>query len=276
MCAAIRLTLGGEPLSTPSTPHHAAIVEGCRSSLQRGLDSYAPHLREIFAAQTFTVVYPDRSPARMAFVAPLTVPRGEPQVRLKETDIGAAGQPRPALVAHELAHAAHFTLMPVRTRAAVAARYAGWLAARVVTGSDPTHSADRRTGPLVAWLEAFGLFAERFDIYARRFGAGRSGETLHEAFLAEELDGGKRMATVLPNYCAVGSWATASDPLRSADACVEGSVYAGVFLHAGAQRGLTRAVSDYLASAPARVTSLHDYRRFIADGRAAGPSRQRA
>jgi hypothetical protein len=246
-----------------SKPEQAAIASGCRRILRRGLHSYAPALQGTFAHQAISIAYPDRSPAKVAFVAPVSWPAGQPQIRLKAGDLSSDGHPRPALLAHELAHASHFSLMPGGTRLKVAARYASWLAARVATGGDPSHAADRRTSPMVAWLEAFGLFAERFDIFARYFGAGRSGPALHSAFLAEELAGGPRMTTVVSGYRTVAAWAGEHNPLGSSDPSVEGSVYSGVFLHRGSQRGLTRAVEDYLASARVGVLTLRQFGRFV-------------
>lgn len=60
---------------------------------------------------------------------------------------------------HELGHALHFSQLSVGTRQAIEAQYLQWLADHV---DDATHTYDKETSPLVAWVEAIGWFVQNF------------------------------------------------------------------------------------------------------------------
>lgn len=176
------------------------------------------------------LLYPDRSPARLPFVEPAAPPLGRPRIRLQRGNVDPAGRPLdPAVLAHELAHALHFSLMPTRVRVTLESRYAAWIAARVATGQDPTHAAERRTTAFVAWLEAFGLFAERYDRFVTG-GAGGELSARQAHFVATELTRWQHLI---------------DDP----DPAVEGSVYATAILQPAQEASLATAVADYLGSA---------------------------
>lgn len=197
---------------------------------------------------TFSVLYPDRSPAVVAFVEPLAPPRGRPRMRLKHRDsdprlLGDRGA-RASLIPHELAHALHFAFMPLRWRMWIEARYAAWIAGQVARGGDARHDVLLRTSPLVAWLEAFGVFAERFWMFRQRH-PDLSGEELHSAFLAHE-------------YRAVQQWTLPSSPQDNSarpDVDVEGVVYRLVFVEYARRTSLATAVNLYLRSGTRGVRS---------------------
>lgn len=88
-----------------------------------------------------------------------------PLVHLKESRTDAAGNVQPgnennrSTIAHELGHALHFARIGQPTRAALEGLYGLFLA----TDEARSHCFERRTDPTVAWIEAFGAFADDFD-----------------------------------------------------------------------------------------------------------------
>ncbi|MDQ1250916.1 MAG: hypothetical protein QG597_5296, partial [Actinomycetota bacterium] len=90
------------------------------------------------------IVHPDRSPARLPYVEPAAPRSGRPRIRLQRGNLNPDGRPTdPALLAHELAHALHFSLLSTRRRIGIETRYATWLAAMAATGRAPTHSTEQ-------------------------------------------------------------------------------------------------------------------------------------
>jgi hypothetical protein len=184
------------------------------------------------------IVYPDRSPARLPFVEPAAPTTGRPRIRLQRGNVDPEGQPLDlAVLAHELAHALHFSLMPVRLRLILESRYAAWIGARIATGRDPTHAAERRTTPFVAWLEAFGLFAERYDRFVGAAAAPPAGQA---TFVATEIDRWQHL-------------------IEAPNPAVEASVYASSILLPAREHSLDAAVGDYLASARTGVLEQSDF-----------------
>lgn len=213
---------------------------------------------------TFSVLYPDRSPAVVSFVEPSAPPRGRPRMRLKHRDTdprllgdrGAAG----SLIPHELAHALHFSFMPLRWRMWIEARYAAWIAGQVARGGDARHDVLLRTSPLVAWLEAFGVFAERFWLFRRRH-PQLSGEALDVAFLDHESK-------------VVEQWQLPGDaPRRSSrpDVDIEGLVYRLVFVEYAKRTSLPTAVNLYLRSGGLGVRSYAGFAAALSSAPVAPP-----
>lgn len=228
-----------------------ALVAACLAGYDRGLRtlepwSTLPDPSSPLGRRTVEVRYPDTTPARLPFVEPYAPPRGLPRIRITRTAVAhdLAGID-PGMVAHELAHALHFAALPARRRAWVEGRYLAWLAARVATGRDPTHAPDRVTTPFVAWIEAFGLFAERFDAFVGTTPArpGGSGD-VHAAFVAAEL-------------------ARATKPRAPGrqGAC-EGDVYTEVFLRDSLRTSLDESVSGYVRASREGVFDVASYRAW--------------
>jgi hypothetical protein len=193
-----------------------------------------------------TVLYPDRSPAVVSYVEPASPPYGTPRLRLKHrsTDtriFGPGGTPGP-LLAHELSHALHFSLMPVRRRMWIATRYLAWIGKEVVGGRPGTHNTFQRTSPFVAWLEAFGLFAERYWRFLSQ-NPDQTPEQTDKSFLAAESGS---------SYCRndlVGTFGDEGFSPHCPGADVEGTVYGLVFVDLAMRVGLPIAVNLYLRSA---------------------------
>lgn len=232
----------------------------------RRLSVAAPRLPGDAAGQTnasFSVLYPDRSPAVVSYVEPAAPPRGQPRMRLKHRDsdprlLGDGGV-LPSLIPHELAHALHFALMPLRWRVWIELRYAAWIAGQVARGGDARHDVHRRTSPLVAWLEAFGVFAERFWSFQSRH-PHLTGDFLDEAFLEHEAG-------------AVAGWRLPTDTGRlRADVDVEGVVYRLVFVEYARRTSLATAVSLYLRSGWRGVRSYAGFSAALSSAPVSPPS----
>lgn len=191
------------------------------------------------------VLYPDRSPAVVSYVEPASPPYGTPKLRLKHrstdprllTPGGSAGP----LLAHELGHALHFSMMPVHRRVWITARYLAWIGKEVARGRPGTHQTFQHTSPFVAWIEAFGLFAERYWRFISTHSALSATEQ-DEAFLAAESGEAPCRNDI------VGSF----DSGRFDPVCpgtdVEGTVYGLVFVDLARRIGLATAVNLYLRS----------------------------
>lgn len=204
------------------------------------------------------IIYPDRSPAVVAFVEPLSVPSGRPQMRLPAADpsgrtidfttTGGGG-----ILTHELAHLVHFSHLSLRQRAGLGARYLQWLAAAAVRTGSPFHHTAARTSRTVAWLEAWGLCAERFYWYCRDVADqdgwhpdSRAEAQLTRQFIADELSSQPSLAAVMPGYVQVARQHAGVITQEFEADVVEGGVYGRVFLAAGHQTSLAAAVHNYL------------------------------
>lgn len=212
----------------------------------------------------FSVLYPDRSPAVVSFVEPSAPPLGRPRMRLKHRSadprlLGEGGA-RASLIPHELAHALHFTLMPRRWRMWIEFRYAAWIAGQVARGGDARHDVHLPTSPLVAWLEAFGVFAERFWWFQQRH-PDLAGIAVEEAFVEHESQ-------------AVADWRMPSGSARreTSDIDVEGVVYRLVFVEYARRTSLATAVNLYLRSGNLGVRSYAGFAAALSSAPISPPS----
>lgn len=203
-------------------------------------------------ADGISVVYPDTSPAQVSWVEPSAPRRGAPKMRLKHRssdprllgDGGAAA----TLIPHELAHALHFWLMPRRWRIWIETRYAGWIAGQLARGRDGGHSAEAVTSPLVAWLESFGLFAERYWRFAQHH-RGSATDT-QQSFVEHEM----QLSPV-----------TSPEARGDRQQHSEGVVYRQVFVEYASRTSLATAVSLYLLSGTRGVTSYAGFASALAN-----------
>lgn len=185
-------------------------------------------------------------------------------MRLKHRDsdprlLGDHGAPA-SLVPHELAHALHFAFMPLRWRVWIEARYAAWIAGQVVRGGDARHDVLLRTSPLVAWLEAFGVFAERFWLFGQRH-PNLSGKARDEAFVEHES-----------RY--VQQWQLPGGPPKPSprpDVDIEGVVYRLVFVEYAQRTSLATAVNLYLRSGERGIRSYAGFAAALSSAPVAPP-----
>lgn len=233
------------------------------------------------------VVYPDNSPATLAFVEPVSLGTGFPLIHIKHksldrrlfgiadlvpdpTDAIPSGTPPtdPTLIPHELSHALYFALMPTTTRALVETQYLGWLTSRIATGLPPFHNTNFATTPFVAWIESLGIFSERFFFFSRRT-PQLNGTALRNAFFRDELSASPILqATNLTDYIQAGNLDTSSNIVPAAGFMgdnVEGAVYGAIFLDFARRVGLREAVGRYLNSSDNNVLAFDDFRNLIID-----------
>jgi hypothetical protein len=117
------------------------------------------------------VIYPDYSLATLAWVEPKRLLDNFPLMHFKvRTDdgrlLGDDGE-RPTLIPHELAHALHFSFLTEEQRGRAQDRYLDFILAGLFTGVWATHSFELQTTPEVAYIEAVGIFSERFHDFIR-------------------------------------------------------------------------------------------------------------
>lgn len=216
--------------------------------------------------------YPDRSGARLPWVLPAAGPGLRPQIRLPpEPRLASTAHGRrpssawpPAVLAHELAHLRHFGLLDARTRVTITRRYAAWMTREVLHGRAPTHDVDRTTSPFIAWIEAFGLFAGRWDEFARRSSDGGDGWA---------TGGGGRGGARRVDVAKVADAFVARERLaldlrpRNRAAC-EGTVYVDVLLRP--DRSLGDSITDFLLASVEGVDNVTAFRQWLRR-----PNRQR-
>jgi hypothetical protein len=236
------------------------------------------------------VVYPDNSPSVLAFVEPVSLGTGFPLIHIKHKSFNPPGSapvdrrlfgvpdpvpdasdPIPAgtqatdptLIPHELAHALYFALMPASTRASVEGQYLAWIASRVSSGLPPFHNTTLATTPFVAWIEALGMFSERFFFFSKRRQPALDGVALRQAFFRDELSATPLLETTgLTGYSQVGTVNGSVVPALTGDN-VEGAVYGAVFLDFARRVGLREAVGRYMNSSDNSVLRFDDFRNLI-------------
>ena len=217
------------------------------------------------------VVYPDNSPATLAFVEPVSLTTGYPLIHIKHKSLddrlfGVANAPTvdATLIPHELAHALYFALMPPATRASVEGQYLAWITSQLAGGLPPFHNTNIATTPFVAWIEALGLFSERFFFFATRRNPPLTGVDLRQAFFRDELSAAPLLETTgLTGYRAVGKLnGNTVVPALTGDN-VEGAVYGAIFVDLARRRGLREAVGLYIGSSDNSVLSFDAFRNLV-------------
>lgn len=162
-------------------------------------------------------VWPDAGPAVRAWteaMAPtfsgdvVPVATSFPLVHLKSGDEGDN-----SVIRHELGHALHFARVSATTSASLEALYGIFL----VTDESRSHCFARRTNATVAWIEAFGLFAEDFA-------ASASAADQEQAFFDRAI--AQRSQLFGAEQCDTPA-NTESGPMLGAD--VEGAIYLTLF-----------------------------------------------
>ncbi len=230
------------------------------------------------------VVYPDNSPSVLAYVEPASLSTGFPLIHIKHKSVDRrlfgvpdpvqdatapippGTQPTdPTLIPHELAHALHMALIPDTLRVSVETQYLGWIAGRVAAGLPPFHNTNLATTPFVAWIEALGIFSERYFFYANRRTPTLTGVALRRAFFRDELSAAPLLKTTnLTGYSQAATLNTAGSvvPMLTGDN-VEGAIYGAVFLDFARRVGLREVVGRYLNSGNNNVLTFDDFRNLI-------------
>ncbi|HJQ85340.1 MAG TPA: FG-GAP-like repeat-containing protein [Candidatus Binatia bacterium] len=135
------------------------MAEAFRTSYDTGLREFGPWGGAEFPNSTvrtsknvIAASVHDLSPAAVAWTEPAAVGSDFPLIHYKGDTVDST-------VPHELGHALHFGEISLATRQRAETEYLGWLAANL---TDPFHCTAKRTNRIVAYIEAFGLFAERY------------------------------------------------------------------------------------------------------------------
>lgn len=196
--------------------------------------------------------YPETiAPGKLAWVQPQSVTGGRPLMHIKpqKTDnrlFGTAKRPA-TTIPHEYAHAVHFGLMSTIDRWLLAAKYGVWITKELVKGNSATHRTNKKTVPLIAFVEAIGIFSQRFFLFAKQVRPDLSGATLRSAFVEDELSGSPALAKVMPGYVKIGTRSRSGDiKPHLTGSSTEGAVYGAIFLDLASRATLAEAVAMYL------------------------------
>lgn len=220
--------------------------------------------------------YPDSFPgAELAFNEPKSASTGFPLIHIKDKsqDLRLFGVPAtpetpttpgiPAtlatLIPHELSHALNFALLPQNLRQKIQDDYLNWL----ISSPYPYHSTSTSTNVMVAYIEALGLFSERFFVFKKNVFPQLSGGRLINEFVNNELSDLPGLEDVMLNngYQQVGRLNQDGivEPLLKG-ARVEGAIYGAIFLDFARRVSLREAVRLYLRS---DALNFEEYRSFV-------------
>ena len=221
--------------------------------------------RATFASSgTCEAAFPDRFPiASLTFVEPAGVFNNLLPIGHIKTDprlFGTATSDR-SLLPHELGHVFHFAALRAATRAQYETEYLAHLTAAAATGGNKTHDFAVSTIPLVAFIEAVGIFSERFFFFSTLVEPNLPGASLRRAFFRDELSSSRSLPGVLrddypPAGLLSGGVVT---PLVTSNASVEGAVYGAIYLDFARQVGLQEAVGLVLDSNATDFDSFQTY-----------------
>ena len=213
------------------------------------------------------LVYPDTGVAPLAWVEPSSLGTGFPLIHVKDRSLDdrlfGTDSVRPSLIAHELSHALHFAVMPATARALIETQYLAWITSRVSAGLPPFHNTTASTTKFVAWIEALGLFGERFFTFATTRDPLQSGQTLRQNFFRDELSLEPDLADLLGGYVQAGRRSGTGVEARITGDDVEGAVYGAVFLDLARRVGLREMVGRYLNSGPVNVSTFDDFSNLL-------------
>ena len=192
-------------------------------------------------------------PGKLPWVQPQSVTSGIPLMHLKAPTkdrrlFGSATRPA-TTIAHEYAHAMHFSGLSSLKRWELAAKYALWIGKELANGRSGTHRTDKKTSPLIAYIEAIGIFSQRFWLFATEVEPELTGKRLRAAFVDDELSDEPSLAEVMPGYKHIATCradGTVKPNLRGSS--TEGAVYGAVFLDFARRTDLATAVNLYLRS----------------------------
>ncbi len=211
--------------------------------------------------------YPEKiAPGDLPWVQPQSVTGGRPLMPVKSqtTDKRLFGTPkRPATtIPHEYAHAIHFALLSNTERWILAAKYGIWIAGELAKGKSGTHRTDKRTAPLIAYVESIGIFSQRLHVFATQVEPTLKGAALHKAFVADELSEKPKLGRKLPGYVKI---ATMNDdgsirPHLTGNS-TEGAVYGALFLALANRTSLSSVVNLYLRCGSFDVGGFLSYAR---------------
>lgn len=213
-------------------------------------------------------------PGKLPWVQPQSITAGVPLMHLKGPDqdprlFGARDRPA-TTIAHEYAHALHFSLLPRLARWELAAKYALWIGRELANGRSGTHRTDKQTSSLIAFIEAIGIFSQRFWLFATEIEPDLSGHRLRTAFVDDELSAAPRLADLMPGYVPIATRTARGVRPHLRGSSTEGAVYGAIFLDFADRTDLATSVNTYLRSRAFTAQSWMDHTAEQRKGRFAG------
>jgi len=219
-------------------------------------------LRQTFSDnKRIELSYPDNFPSTLAFVEPSGLfNAGFPLMHIKNQNsdnrLFGSSSADPSILPHEVGHAMHFSSLTGSTRISIEAQYLAFIVSNL---SDPTHNVDRHTTPFVAFIEAIGIFSERFFFFKKNVATQLNGEQLRKEFFRNELNQ-QDLSSSTRHYVNVGRKVNGIvNPILRGDDC-EGAVYGAIYLDFAGRVGLKGTVGLVLES---NATSFTEFRNFI-------------
>lgn len=248
-------------------------------------------LNDTFASnRRLELSYPDHLSPDRSFVEPAGLTNaGLPLAHIRHKSLagrlfgdenGNGTRNDPGLLPHEMGHVCHFAAMVPSIRGKIEDGYLAWLAGQIPSG-DFGHGIKKRTIPMVAYVEAAGIFSERFFFFRKRVEPRLTGDRLYKAFVEDELSEAPRLrdkmrATFLDRdgneqkaYVQVGrrDERGSIDPKVPTGSDVEGSVYGAIYLDLASEIGLKPVVEGMLAS---NATNYDEFATYMATIRPMG------
>lgn len=145
--------------------------------------------------QGIQIVYPDNLGQAAPFVEPTSLATGYPLLHLKNKSQAATDsqynsydrlfglhESRPEIMPHELAHALHFAQLDDPRRTQVEIDYVKYLLGSIIRSGDASHGVNQHTTPMVAYIEAFGMFSERAIAFVEYWARNQNAEARKAGF----------------------------------------------------------------------------------------------
>jgi len=222
--------------------------------------------RETFASnQRIELSFPDRfNPQTISrsWVEPAGLLNASlPLMHIRNTPTEVFSTPEHAwsLLAHETGHAMHFTALSLQKRIEIEVDYAAYIAN---VGNTP-HDFDVASTPFVAFIEAIGIFSERFFYFTVFVSPALRGRALQRAFTNDELnERNLRNQNMGSEYKPIGTGSgntfAPTSGLRGSN--MEGAVYAAIYVDFAQRVGLSTAINYIFNS---QATTFDEYRSHI-------------
>jgi hypothetical protein len=282
----------GATVNVTSKPDHYRILNRCLDVYDTVWRQFRPFnrndrgdfplgkqgtFRQSFASNTrIELSYPDGFPSFFAFVEPSGLSNnGFPLAHIKHRSNdgrlfgeGDSFNPThdPSLLPHEIGHVCHFSSLASSTRVQIEGGYVAFLAGQVATGGSLTHDINVQTSPLIAFIEAVGIFSERFFFFKKLIRPNLSGQDLRQAFFRDELSATPSLpGALIDSYKQVGvrnANGTITPQVTTGDD-VEGAVYGAIYLDFASRVGLREAVGLVLDS---NATTFDELRTSVHGG----------
>ncbi|KAK5940665.1 hypothetical protein PMZ80_007082 [Knufia obscura] len=221
------------------------------------------------------IVYPDNLPQPTPFVEPKSVTTTFPLIHLKDksqaTDpqmfdrlFGINGR-RPDIIPAELAHALHFSTLDAPVRGQIEKKYVEFLLSDLLRGDDASHRIDKRTTPMVAYLEALDHFSTRASAFVSYEDATSTGfdDALSRRFIEAETE---EQTTDEPYWyskhtCVARTGNGKVMPRKPTFTGLnsEGAVYGAIFLDFANRFGMKEAVKSYYGSKALTFTEFYEW-----------------